>query len=77
MTDYQPIQCTDYDQYEAYCIRHAQIVITVLDGQEFTGQAIDLLNIKNQGEFLVLADLKPEKGEQRVRLDMIKNVAVI
>lgn len=85
MTTYQPIKCTDYDQFEAYCITREKLKISLDNGQEIKGYAVDLKNIKNQGEFLVLAELKTEsqsevkagKGEQRVRLDMIKKVTVI
>jgi len=81
MATYQPIKCTDYDQYEAYCITRAKLNITLSNEQQLTGYAIDLMNIKSQGEFLIFVEVKPEltaeKSELRVRLDMIKNVAVI
>lgn len=74
MTDYQAIKCTDYDQFEAYCIMRTKLKITLQNNQQLIGHAVDLLNIKNKGEFLVLAESTAEKGEQQVRLDMIKHV---
>ncbi|NMM41400.1 Rho-binding antiterminator [Pseudoalteromonas arctica] len=70
---YQPIKCADYDQYELFCIQSAVVKISTIDGLTLIGKAKNLLNLKGEGEFLLIEQL--EKGEHKVRLDEIKAIS--
>ncbi|WP_064667903.1 Rho-binding antiterminator [Pseudoalteromonas prydzensis] len=70
---YQPIKCGDYDQYELFCMQSARVKIITTDDQELIGNAKDLLNLKDKGEFLLIEC--QEQGEHKVRLDEIKAIS--
>ncbi|MEH6396433.1 Rho-binding antiterminator [Pseudoalteromonas sp.] len=70
---YQPIKCGDYDQYELLCMQSARVKIITTDDQELIGNAKNLLNLKGQGEFLLIEC--QEQGEHKVRLDEIKAIS--
>ncbi|MEM5552474.1 Rho-binding antiterminator [Pseudoalteromonas neustonica] len=70
---YQPIKCSDYDQYELFCMHFAMVKIITTDNTLVVGNAKNLLNLKGEGEFLLIEH--QEKGEQRVRLDHIKAIS--
>ncbi|MBE0376549.1 hypothetical protein PPRY_a4142 [Pseudoalteromonas prydzensis ACAM 620] len=54
-------------------MQSARVKIITTDDQELIGNAKDLLNLKDKGEFLLIEC--QEQGEHKVRLDEIKAIS--
>ncbi|OEF24279.1 Rho-binding antiterminator [Vibrio rumoiensis] len=73
MSDYQPIACSVYDEYELACMHHDQIVIHLKSGNSIQARAVNVYHQKNTGEWLEIEALAndEQKERQRIRLDHI------
>lgn len=66
-TEYQPINCDDYEYLELACQRRLKLQIQLQDGSEIEVQAEDLVTRKKV-EYLIV--VTPE-GAKELRLDHI------
>ena len=73
-TDYQPISCANYDQYEIAIMHGSRLRLTWQNGNVTYDQVVTPLNLRTaQGEeFLILRLASGETAE--VRLDHIRRV---
>lgn len=72
MTDYKPIACWTYDQYEIAILKHRKLRLVWHEDNVLYDRIVTPLNLETrQGEeFLVFAT--PEGDSRRVRLDHIR-----
>lgn len=76
-TDYQPIACASYDQYEIAILHKRKLQLTWQEGNVTYSQVVEPLNLRTaQGEeFLIL---RLPGGETReVRLDHIRRTETL
>lgn len=76
-TDYQPISCARYDQYEIAILHHSRMHLVWEDGNVIYDQVVTPLNLRTvQGqEFLQLRTASDKTLE--VRLDHIRRTAIL
>lgn len=76
-SDYQPISCASYDQYEIAIMHRSRMHLVWNDGNVIYDQVVTPLNLRTADgqEFLIL---RLDTGETReVRLDHIRRVAAL
>lgn len=66
-TEYQPINCDDYEYLEFACKRQLKLEIKLHGGEIIEGQANDLL-LRKKVEYLIL---ETHEGIKELRLDYI------
>ena len=66
-TEYQPINCDDYEYLELACQRELKLEIQLYGGEIVEGKASDLL-LRKKVEYLILETLD---GIKELRLDYI------
>lgn len=66
-TEYQPINCDDYEYLEIACQRQLKLQIALNDGVNIEGQANDLL-LRKKVEYLIV---ETHEGPKELRLDCI------
>lgn len=73
MSDYQPIACGLYDQYELACLHQDNLNIKLNSGEQVKAKAINVYHQKGTGEWLEVEvnQVDGEKERQRIRLDTI------
>lgn len=71
MTDYRPIDCSDYDVLEIACMDKNDVAIETPDGV-LEGRAVTL-RIENSEEFLELLQ-RPSGDTRLVRVDRIRRI---
>ena len=68
-TEYQPINCDDYEYLEIACQRQLKLQIKLNDGENIEGQASDLL-LRKKVEYLIV---ETHEGTKELRLDCINS----
>ncbi|BBU94974.1 MULTISPECIES: Rho-binding antiterminator [Providencia] len=66
-TEYQPINCDDYEYLEIACQRQLKLQIILNDGVNIEGKASDLL-LRKKVEYLIV---ETHDGTKELRLDCI------
>lgn len=66
-TEYQPINCDDYEYLEIACQRQLKLQIKLNGGENIEGQASDLL-LRKKVEYLIV---ETHEGTMELRLDCI------
>lgn len=66
-TEYQPINCDDYDNLELACQRQLHLQIQLRDGEIFEGEAKELI-LRKKVEYLLI---ESKKESRELRLDYI------
>ncbi|EMI5491396.1 Rho-binding antiterminator [Providencia stuartii] len=66
-TEYQPINCDDYEYLEIACQRQLKLEIKLHGGEIIEGKASDLL-LRKKVEYLIL---ETQEGTKELRLDHI------
>lgn len=66
-TEYQPINCDDYEYLEIACQRQLKLLIELNGGENIEGQASDLL-LRKKVEYLIV---ETHDGTMELRLDCI------
>jgi Rho-binding antiterminator len=74
ISDYQPISCANYDQYEIAIMHHARLHLTWQEDNVIYDQVVTPLNLRTQSgaEYLILRDAAGITHE--VRLDLIRRM---
>jgi transcriptional antiterminator Rof (Rho-off) len=74
ISDYQPISCANYDQYEIAIMHHARLHLTWQEDNVIYDQIVTPLNLRtqNSAEYLILRDATGATRE--VRLDHIRRM---
>jgi transcriptional antiterminator Rof (Rho-off) len=67
------IACDIHDRFEAICVYHCKICITLVSGKQLTGTA-DTITSNKKAEYLVV---KKDDGSESVDLTVIKKVEVL
>lgn len=67
------IACDIHDRFEAICVYHCKVCITLVSGKQFTGTA-DTITSNKKAEYLVI---KTNDGTESVDLTCIKHVDVL
>ncbi|HGN1707237.1 TPA: Rho-binding antiterminator [Providencia rettgeri] len=68
-TEYQPINCDDYEYLEIACQRQFKLQIKLNGGEKIEGQASDLL-LRKKVEYLIV---ETHEGTKELRLDFINS----
>ncbi|GAB1439814.1 Rho-binding antiterminator [Providencia sp.] len=68
-TEYQPINCDDYEYLEIACQRQLKLQIELNGGENIEGQASDLL-LRKKVEYLIV---ETHEGTKELRLDCINS----
>ena len=73
-SDYQPISCANYDQYEIAIMHHTRLHLTWQEDNVIFDQVITPLNLRTHAgcEYLILRDA--EGTTREVRLDRIRRM---
>ncbi|MDX8001157.1 Rho-binding antiterminator [Xenorhabdus sp. Reich] len=66
-TEYQPINCDDYDNLELACQRQLHLHIQLRGGEIFEGKANELI-LRKKVEYLLI---ESNEGSRELRLDYI------
>ena len=74
MTDYHPISCASYDEYEIAIMHHARLHLTWQENNVIYDQTVTPLNLRTEAgaEYLILCDASGSTRE--VRLDHIRRM---
>ena len=74
MTDYKPISCLNYEQFELAILRHEQLRIAWSEGNVFYERLVSPTDLQTKAgeEFLLFRDSDGHDG--RVRLDHIRKI---
>ena len=67
------IACDIHDRFEAICVYHCKVCITLVSGKQFTGTA-DNITSNNKAEYLLI---NTNDGTESVDLTSIKHVVVL